>query len=957
MKMWTRLARNTWPLLLALAMLSAAANAGVVINEVFYHAPDDIEDLEYIELHNSSDQPVDLSGWMFTKGIKFKFAPGTRFEANGFLVLCRNRDRFAEFYDAPVAGVFKERLSNKGERLELSDAAGKVVDTVRYADSAPWPMGADGFSGSLERISPAASGEDPSNWASSPLSENRSKPAGSPGKVNASFSASLPPVISNAKFAPENPSPDQPITVEADVRDTERVAEVDLLYRLAGPGVESLESSLPMQKSTEGHYTATIPGQSKDQLVRFRIRASNAKGAWRLFPAETEPRPTLSCYVHGPIEPAKIPLGWIINTTEAEAKSAEQQPTPPGRGRFDPEEMARFRARFTLEGGIDLPGAWFELTVNHPADLATLRKFRPVFAAKFSERDNLIDETLESSNIEAKLERLPDVIKTFQTGLAESLKPHLTEAQSKAFTDWLAKRQPPGGGPGGGFFGNPGAMVKSRINLEAAWYAVSAKAEIDEDRFGGLRKSFQELVSERNQLADQASTAMQQDDGFQKFGERIEALDRHLVARLKPAMSPAQEKQFEDWRNSRNMFGGGRPGGPGPFRGGPGRFRGGPGGPQAATGTAPSRSAFVYFDPATRKLELFDFVQVIPRNGGQKIHFLKDRLLNRMSTINLIFENELAVLAEPLAYEVYRKAGMAAEQSYHVRLWHNGRPLGYHLLVEQPNRAFLRRNNIRDDGNLYKILWYERGVVGQHEKKTHTREGHDDVVALVDSLEKSKGLAQWDVIRKHFDVEQVINYFAVNMVLSHWDGFFNNYFTYHDIKGAGKWTMYPWDQDQTWGIAMGSGSVFYDMPITFGMEGDTPPGQRQAPPRGRGFGFGGGGPGWWRPPGYFSGPLLANPQFRKLFLARTREILETIYTETVFGPIIEAMADRLRDEVRLRAQLVRENPDRALERFERDLRDRREHIRKRSEFLLAQDEIKNAGKFSRADLESAKPKR
>ena len=156
---------------------------------------------------------------------------------------------------------------------------------------------------------------------------------------------------------------------------------------------------------------------------------------------------------------------------------------------------------------------------------------------------------------------------------------------------------------------------------------------------------------------------------------------------------------------------------------------------------------------------------------------------------------------------------------------------------------------------------------------------------------------------------------------------------------------------------MGSGSVFYDMPITFGMEGATPPGQREAPARGRGFGFGGGGPGWWRPPGYFSGPLLANPQFRKLFLARTREILETIYTETVFGPIIEAMADRLRDEVRFRAQLMREDPDRALERFERDLRDRREHIKKRREFLLAQDEIKSAGKFSRADLESAIPKR
>src|ERR1044072_2942248 len=110
MRLWILLARNTWLPFLPLAMLSAAANAGVVINEIFYHAPGDIEDLEYLELHNPGDQPVDLSGWMFTKGIKFKFAPDTRIGANGFLVLCRNRDRFAEFYGAAVAGTFKERV-------------------------------------------------------------------------------------------------------------------------------------------------------------------------------------------------------------------------------------------------------------------------------------------------------------------------------------------------------------------------------------------------------------------------------------------------------------------------------------------------------------------------------------------------------------------------------------------------------------------------------------------------------------------------------------------------------------------------------------------------------------------------------------------------------------------------------------------------------------------------------
>src|SRR5436189_1726204 len=180
---------------------------------------------------------------------------------------------------------------------------------------------------------------------------------------------------------------------------------------------------------------------------------------------------------------------------------------------------------------------------------------------------------------------------------------------------------------------------------------------------------------------------------------------------------------------------------------------------------------------------------------------------------------------------------MAAEQSYQMRLWFNGRPMGYHIVVEQPNRAFLRRNQMDEDGNLYKLLWYERGVERQHEKKTNTREGHNDIIKLVEALQSSKADAQWEVIRKYFDVEQVATYFAVNMVLSHWDGFFNNYFAYHDLHGTHKWEMYPWDQDKTWGFhdALPEGSIFYDMPLTFGMEGDRPPGYPPGKPPPRGF--------------------------------------------------------------------------------------------------------------------------
>jgi hypothetical protein len=117
-----------------------------------------------------------------------------------------------------------------------------------------------------------------------------------------------------------------------------------------------------------------------------------------------------------------------------------------------------------------------------------------------------------------------------------------------------------------------------------------------------------------------------------------------------------------------------------------------------------------------------------------------------------------------------------------------------------------------------------------------------------------------------------------------------------------------------------------------------------APP---GFGFGAV---WWRPGGYFSKPLLANPHFRKLYLARTKEILEKVYTEEVFFPLIKEMGDRLRDEIKIRAELSREDPKAALERLKRNQGSLREHLTRRRKFLLAQDEIKKAGKFDRAEL-------
>lgn len=57
-----------------------------------------------------------------------------------------------------------------------------------------------------------------------------------------------------------------------------------------------------------------------------------------------------------------------------------------------------------------------------------------------------------------------------------------------------------------------------------------------------------------------------------------------------------------------------------------------------------------------------------------------------MTGLNIISEfSPRFVLAEALAYEVYRLAGVPAELTEHVRLSVSGEERGCHLLVEQPN--------------------------------------------------------------------------------------------------------------------------------------------------------------------------------------------------------------------------------------------------------------------------------
>jgi len=363
----------------------------------------------------------------------------------------------------------------------------------------------------------------------------------------------------------------------------------------------------------------------------------------------------------------------------------------------------------------------------------------------------------------------------------------------------------------------------------------------------------------------------------------------------------------------------------------------------ARTPAGPTRGngAFLYAPAGGGAVETFDHVRIVPRKAGFKVHFQADHPLKGMTGINILFEQTpRQVLSEPLSYDLYRLAGVPAPYSEHLRIWMDGRLLGYHELIEQPNKSFLFQHWKDDGGNLYKLLWDGHGVIGKHEKKTTLATGHEDLIRLVNGLKRTSGAEQWEFIGQNFNVEEVINYFAVNMCIQNWDGFFNNYFAYHVPGQAGKWEMIPWDEDKTWGDYDGASPRYdwYALPLSFGMNGDRSPTDL--------FGRSGRGPfggaSWWRPAGYFSGPLLANAEFRQRFLARLREVCTSVFTEETLLPIIAAMEKRLAAEIPIRAQARGEDAASALRTFHSDIQSFRNQVQNRRKFILSElDKVKS----------------
>ncbi|MEZ5323728.1 MAG: CotH kinase family protein [Verrucomicrobiales bacterium] len=948
--------------LIGSAALAPAAVAGVVINEIMYNAPNDLDELEFVELLNSGTDAVDISGWQLSKGISYTFAEGTVMRPGGFLVICRTEELFAKFYpDIEPCGAFEKSLSNSSDKINLKSADGGTIDSIEYQDRAPWPVSADGYTASLERICPAAPSQLAANWAPSVLStDDDRKPSGSPGKANSVFAKSLPPVVSqlSPQTSPAIPPGSTPL-IHATVSNA---ADVALLFRTVEPGGTGQETRLPMQKKAGDQYVATLPAQDANRIVRYRVQATGADGAVRFYPHENEARPAFSAYFSTPIEKGKIPVAQFFNIGEEAFKRAEEYRTNTQRsgsglrgggfgdfrGRPDITEadVARMDAARMLSDRW-LSKVWISLTLESALPDDKRNQLRPAFQKANTALADLREELSKSRDPQDFAKGLSAKTGELRMVLERAATPLLDSTQTQLLTGIGARQE----FPGPGF----GELLQRIFDIDSAWFRASMNAEIDDAMLDQVHAIYTAARKSRD--------AIEIPDGgdgpdfgaiIGKVEEQRAALEEALAADIGEkriaALGLAPENPFRD-------FGGGR------GLGGPG-FRGDDDSDSALP--VHGQSAFIYTDPVTGQSQLFDFVNITPRKSGYKVRLHKDQALNGMTSINVLYEpGEETILNEALAYDLYRAAGNASQRAGYMRLVMDGHLVGHHLWFEQPNGAFFRHNDIDDDGNLYKVIWQggsepseftpddkmptrRDDVVGRHEKKSNPHDGYEDLIDLVEALDsESDEEPMWKLIQQRFDVEQVVNYFAVNSLISHWDGFFNNYFLYHDTK-RDKWSIYPWDQDSTWSQRGGNPEELYRMPLNFGAEGAVPPGSEQSDGRrgrggrrgGFGGGFGRGGFGWWRDGGEISRPLLANPQFHARFLARLKELTDTIFTERAFGKNIDVLEQSLLDEVKLRAEANSQNPEAAVEAFRSTITSLKQHLSERRKFL--QEELRKS---------------
>ncbi len=298
---------------------SPALPGSVVINEIAWMGTAADYNDEWIELYNTTDQSIDLTGWTL---VADDGSPSINLSgvipARGYFLLERSDDDTVS--DIPADQIYTGALGNDpgAETLRLKDTTNQVIDTAN-ADGGAWPAGDNDTKQTMERIDPWAPDTD-DNWATNDgITRNGLDANGNP--INGT------PKATNSAYAPA-PRAELEVTKSGPL-----TAEVESLitYRLLITNTGALTA-------TDTHLTDTLPVDFVPIATSHpTLTQQGPILVWLLgeLPPSTGQEITLTVqvpelagdYVNVITASTTTPESWLHNNSAAHTISVLQEPT------------------------------------------------------------------------------------------------------------------------------------------------------------------------------------------------------------------------------------------------------------------------------------------------------------------------------------------------------------------------------------------------------------------------------------------------------------------------------------------------------------------------------------------------------------------------------------------------------------------------------------------------------
>ena len=228
-------------------------------------------------------------------------------------------------------------------------------------------------------------------------------------------------------------------------------------------------------------------------------------------------------------------------------------------------------------------------------------------------------------------------------------------------------------------------------------------------------------------------------------------------------------------------------------------------------------------------------------------------------------KQDTAHLSQYLGYQLFQDTGTPAPRCNHAQVTVNGQDLGVYSHVESIRKPFLKRAFGSDEGDLFEgtIADFMDGWMHKFESK-RKRSKVADLKPLQAVLENPESTLE--EIGAHLDIDAFIRYWAVESLISFWDGYTNNqnnYFLYQN-PSTSKWQFIPWGLDSAFTSMMPFPPFFIPNHAA----------QSQS---------------------VISNRLYHFPEIQHKYLATMKGILESQWNETDLNAEIDAVTERLED--------------------------------------------------------------